>query len=150
MALDARRDPEASAGAIQRIAAQLGIHPEALRVWVRKAEIDAGQRPGTTSVDAERIADLGAGEPRITSCERILKSPGRCLGCADERVGPQRRGGLDRDSVQIAQQSLVGGLVVAAKVDPGSANEVRGYDRLVRHRAGVRDNRMTRLPPKLR
>ena len=41
MALDARRDPVTATGAIKRIADQLGIHPEALRTWVRQAEIEA-------------------------------------------------------------------------------------------------------------
>ena len=74
LALDARRDPESSTGAIQRIAAQLGIHPEALRVWVRKAEIDAGQRPGTTTVDAQRIADLERENRELRRANAILKS----------------------------------------------------------------------------
>jgi hypothetical protein len=34
MALEARRDPATSTGAIKRVADQLGIHPEALRTWV--------------------------------------------------------------------------------------------------------------------
>ena len=29
-----------------RIAQQLGIHPEALRTWIRQAEIDGGQAAG--------------------------------------------------------------------------------------------------------
>ena len=32
--------------------------PEALRTWVKKAEIYAGARPGTTTSDAERIRQL--------------------------------------------------------------------------------------------
>lgn len=47
MALDARKDPETSRGAIKRVADQLGIHPEALRNWVRHAEVDGGLRPGS-------------------------------------------------------------------------------------------------------
>ena len=58
MAQEARRDPATATGAIRRIADQLGIHPEALRGWVRRAEADAGDRAGTTSQDAERIAQL--------------------------------------------------------------------------------------------
>ncbi|SDP99275.1 transposase [Lentzea jiangxiensis] len=54
MVVEARRDPAAATGAIKRIADQLGIHPEALRTWVKRAEIDAGDRPGTTAGDAER------------------------------------------------------------------------------------------------
>ena len=37
---------------------QLGIHPEALRTWIRQAEIDGGTRPGTTTDDKQRIAEL--------------------------------------------------------------------------------------------
>jgi transposase len=38
---------------------QLGINPETLRNWVRRAEIDAGSRPGTTTTEAERLSELG-------------------------------------------------------------------------------------------
>ena len=58
MALDARKDPESARGAIKRVADQLGVHPEALRNWVRQAEVDGGVRPGTTTDDAQRLAEL--------------------------------------------------------------------------------------------
>ncbi|MGV9947015.1 transposase [Rhodococcus aetherivorans] len=50
LAVEARRDPGSKTGAIKRIADQLGIHPEALRTWVRQAEIDGGVRPGIVTV----------------------------------------------------------------------------------------------------
>src|SRR3954467_8500179 len=65
LVVEARRDPASAVGAIRRIAEQLGVHPEALRWWVKQAETDAGQRPGVVSSDAERIAAL---ERRIVSC----------------------------------------------------------------------------------
>ena len=74
MVVEARRDPAAAAGAIKRIADQLGIHPEALRTWVKRAEIDAGDRPGTTSSDAERIAQLERENRELRRANGILKS----------------------------------------------------------------------------
>ncbi|MFC0530945.1 transposase, partial [Phytohabitans kaempferiae] len=41
LAVEARRDPVSAVGAIRRIADQFGVHPEALRVWVKQAETDA-------------------------------------------------------------------------------------------------------------
>lgn len=74
MAVDARKDPTTAQGAIQRIAGQLGIHPEALRTWVKQAEIDDGSRGGTTSADAERIARLERENRELRRANEILKS----------------------------------------------------------------------------
>jgi len=60
-------------GAIKRIADQLGVHPEALRNWVRQAEIDGGVRPGTTSEDADRIAALERENCELRRANTILK-----------------------------------------------------------------------------
>jgi transposase len=74
LALEARRDPASTVGAIQRIAGQLGIHPEALRVWVKQAETDASARPGTTSAEAARIAELEREVRELRRANQILKS----------------------------------------------------------------------------
>lgn len=56
MTLEALADHERAPGdAIRRIADELGVHPEALRTWVRQAEVGRSSRPGTTTADAERI-----------------------------------------------------------------------------------------------
>ncbi|WP_147680667.1 transposase [Actinomyces ruminicola] len=73
MAIEARRDPERSKGAIRRIAEELGVHPEALRTWVKKAEIDGGTRPGTTSADAERIRVLEKEVRELRRANEILR-----------------------------------------------------------------------------
>ena len=52
MALDARKDPATSRGAIKRIADQLGVHPEALRNWVRSPR--GSGRGGRRLIDAHR------------------------------------------------------------------------------------------------
>ncbi len=74
LVVEARRDPGSAVGAIRRIADQLGVHPEALRSWVKKAEIDAGDRPGTTSSDAERLAVLERENRELRRANQILKS----------------------------------------------------------------------------
>ncbi|MGO0578285.1 IS3 family transposase [Ornithinimicrobium panacihumi] len=74
MALDARADPQSARGAIKRVADQLGVHPEALRNWVRQAEIDDGVRPGTTSDDAQRLADLEREVRELRRANEILKT----------------------------------------------------------------------------
>jgi transposase len=74
LAVEARRDPASAAGAIRRIADQLGVHPEALRTWVKQAETDAGDRPGMTSSDAERIAALERENRELRRANQILKS----------------------------------------------------------------------------
>ncbi|WP_433076608.1 IS3 family transposase [Dactylosporangium sp. CA-052675] len=79
LAVEARRDPASATGAIRRIAEQLGVHPEALRTWVKQAETDAGDRPGTSSSDAERIAALERENRELRRANQILKSAAKFL-----------------------------------------------------------------------
>ncbi|RZL74413.1 MAG: hypothetical protein EOP32_34415 [Rhodococcus sp. (in: high G+C Gram-positive bacteria)] len=62
-AIEARQDPAASHGAIKRIAGRLGVHPEGLRTWVARGEIDDGHRPGVRTDEAARIAELDREKP---------------------------------------------------------------------------------------
>ena len=48
-----------SFGVVPRIAKQLGVGAESLMGWLKQADIDAGNRPGISSTDAARIAELG-------------------------------------------------------------------------------------------
>jgi transposase len=56
------------------VARQLGIHRETLRLWVRQAQIDSGQRPGTSSEDARRIAELEREVRELRRANEILKA----------------------------------------------------------------------------
>ena len=51
-----------------------GVHPEAMRNWVRTAEVDDGLRPGTTTSDAQRIAELEVENRELRRANSILKS----------------------------------------------------------------------------
>ena len=74
LAVDARRDPSTRPGALKRIGEQLGINPETLRNWVLQAEIDEGHRPGTTTDDATRLAELERENRELRRANAILKS----------------------------------------------------------------------------
>jgi len=61
-------------GAVTRVAHQLGIGPESLRTWVRQAEIDGGRRPGVSTADQQRIAELERENRELRRANEILKS----------------------------------------------------------------------------
>ena len=73
MALEALADPGRAKGAIRRIANELGVHPEAVRTWVKKAQIDAGLRAGTTTQDATRIKELEKEVRELRRANEILR-----------------------------------------------------------------------------
>ncbi len=61
-------------GVITRIARQLGIGTESLRSWVRQAEVDAGRRPGVTTVEQQRLAELEREVRELRRANDILKA----------------------------------------------------------------------------
>ncbi|WP_164493228.1 transposase, partial [Streptomyces sp. ADI96-02] len=74
LAVEARKDTVRRAGAIKRIADQLDVHPEALRGWVKRAEIDEGVAPGATSAETARIVELEREVKEMRRTNAILKS----------------------------------------------------------------------------
>ena len=74
MVLEVRDREGKGRGEIARVARQLGVHPEALRTWIRQAEIDGGQRPGTTTEDSRRIAELEREVRELRRANEILKA----------------------------------------------------------------------------
>jgi transposase len=74
MVLEIRRETGESHGVITRVAKELGVGTESLRGWVRRAEIDSGKRPGTSSADAERIAQLERENRELRRANDILKA----------------------------------------------------------------------------
>jgi transposase len=61
-------------GELARVGRQLGVHPEALRSWVKQAEIDGGERPGTTTGDRQRICELEREVRELRRANEILKA----------------------------------------------------------------------------
>lgn len=61
--------------AICEVARLLGVAtPETVRAWVRRAEIDAGARPGTTSEDSAELKRLKQENAELRRANSILKT----------------------------------------------------------------------------
>jgi transposase len=61
-------------GVITRVARQLGIGSESLRSWVRQAEVDGGQRPGVTTTEQQRTAELEREVRELRRANEILRT----------------------------------------------------------------------------
>lgn len=83
MAIDLRRDPATRTGALRRVGDQLGINPETLRNWVAQAEIDEGHRPGVTSEEAKRIAELEREVRELRRANEILETASAFFAAAE-------------------------------------------------------------------
>lgn len=60
--------------ALKSIAAKCGMTPETLRKWVRRAEVDAGGRPGVTTEERKRLTELERENRELRRANEILKT----------------------------------------------------------------------------
>jgi transposase len=74
MVLEVREREGKGRGEIARVGRQLDVHPEALRSWLKQAEIDGGQRPGTTTEDKQKIMELEREVRELRRANEILKA----------------------------------------------------------------------------
>ena len=74
MVFELRAETGNARGSIARVGHRLGINTETLRNWVNKAEVDSGQRPGTTTEDKKRIAELEREIRELRRANEILKA----------------------------------------------------------------------------
>lgn len=59
--------------ALTSIAAKIGCTAETLRKWVRRTEIDKGQRAGMTSGDRDRLKELERENRELKRANEILR-----------------------------------------------------------------------------
>jgi transposase len=74
MVLEIRARDGKGRGELARVGRQLGVHSEALRGWVRQAEVDNGTRPGITTEDVPRIAEVVRENRELRRANEILKA----------------------------------------------------------------------------
>ena len=60
--------------AVESIAPKIGCVPQTLLEWVKRAEVDAGGRPGTTTAEMQRIKDLERENKELRRANEILRT----------------------------------------------------------------------------
>ena len=89
MVAEVRADYESEWAAMGKVAELLGIGtPETVRKWCRQAEVDAGQRAGTTTVESAELKRLKRENAELKRANAILKSAS--IFFAAELDRPQR------------------------------------------------------------
>lgn len=89
MVLEIREQRGERYGVITRVARELGVGAESLRGWVNQAEVDSGGRPGTSTADAQRIAELERENRELRRANDILKAAS--IFFATELDGPRKK-----------------------------------------------------------
>ena len=74
--------------AMRSIAEKIGCSQEALRRWVRQAERDAGQRPGLTSDEQQRLKQLERENRELRRANEILRKASFFAQAELDRRGP--------------------------------------------------------------
>ncbi len=58
--------------AVLRIGPRVGVNPDTLRGWVKQARIDAGEIPGRSTDEAERVRELEQEVKELKRANEIL------------------------------------------------------------------------------
>jgi transposase len=91
LVLDHRGQYASEWQAITSIAPKVGVHPETLWLWVRRTQIDKGERPGLTTEERERLMQLERENRELRPCQRSSRAPQLSSGpssTADTRDDP--------------------------------------------------------------
>ena len=89
MVFDHRHEYPSQWKAIESIAKMLSVNHETLRQWVRRAEVDGGQRPGVTTDERARIKDLEREVKELRRANEILKAAAHFFGAELDRQSPR-------------------------------------------------------------
>ena len=71
--------------AIESISKKLSINHETLRIWVRRAEVDAGERPGVTTDEHAKLKALEREVKELRRANEILKAAAHFFGAELDR-----------------------------------------------------------------
>jgi transposase len=89
MVAESKSEYPSEFAAIESVSRKLGIgSAETVRKWIRRAEIDSGQRPGVTTAESEQIKALKREVSELRRANEILKSASAFFAAELDR--PQR------------------------------------------------------------
>ena len=74
MVFEHAREHPSQWATIRSVAAKLDCTTECLRRWVRQAERDAGQRPGLTTHEQQRVKELERENRELKRANEILRT----------------------------------------------------------------------------
>ena len=89
MVQEHRREYPSEWAAITSIAGKLGVGTEALRLWLRRAEVDQHQRPGVTAAERERIRERERENRELRRANAILTAASACFARERDPRVPQ-------------------------------------------------------------
>ncbi len=88
MVAEVRADHESEWAAMTKVAELLGVtSSETVRQWVRRAEVDAGARPGTTSEESAEVRRLKRENAELKRANAILKAASAFFAAELDRPG---------------------------------------------------------------
>lgn len=88
MVAEVTPDYDSQWAAMCAVAGKLGVgSPETLRTWVRRAEVDAGRRPGLASEQSEELRRLRRENAELRRANEILKAAAAFFGAELDRPG---------------------------------------------------------------
>ena len=73
MVLEWRRERNRTDGGLTEIGEKLGVHPESIRGWVNRHQTDAGERPGITSDERQKLKELEREVRELRRANEILR-----------------------------------------------------------------------------
>ena len=85
MVFDHQHDYPSQWKAIESVSEKLSINHETLRLWVRRAEVDGGQRPGITTDERARMRELERENKELRRANEILKAAASFFGAELDR-----------------------------------------------------------------
>ena len=74
MVVEHRKEYPSEWATVCSIAGKFGMTPETLRIWLRRAEVDGGQRAGITTEERERMRTLERENRELRRANEILKA----------------------------------------------------------------------------